>query len=309
MTYEAVTPLAGLTGAQTRAVLAAAASAPSLYDTRPWRLVTSTAGIGLSLDRDRLLPVIDPDAQQALLACGAALLNLRLVIRTYDRHTDVRLLPDPRQPDLLALVRTQGHHPAIPGERRLAAALAASTETSTPLSSTTEPIALRGTLHRAATAEQAWLVSVNGHQRVGLAGLLAQAHARQIANPAFRTEWFHYAPHDDTTRGADDSIGGPAPPTLDTTGTGLSLVAVIGSVHDTTRARLQAGQAAQRMTLTAIAEGLTTTSLAPVIQVPPTRAHLRSLLGGGLWPQAALHLDVAPDVHAYLPRRATPAGG
>src|SRR5699024_9806434 len=133
------------------------------------------------------------------------------------------------------------------------AALVEPSETSALVRSATEPIALRGTLHRAATTEQAWLVSVNEHQRVGLAGLLAQAHARQIADPDFRAEWYHYAPHDGTTAAADDTIGGPTPPTLATTDTGASLVAVIGSVHDTTRARLQAGQAAQRMTLTAAA--------------------------------------------------------
>jgi nitroreductase len=144
-----VTPLAGLTDEQTRAVLAAAAAAPSLYGTQPWRLEAGRDGIGLHLDLDRLAPVADPDRQQALLACGAVLLNLRLAIRVLDRHTDVRLQPAPAEPNLLAVLRPLGHHPALPAEHRLAAVLPTPTEAGTGFRPTGALTALRNGLHAA----------------------------------------------------------------------------------------------------------------------------------------------------------------
>lgn len=285
----AVTPLTGLTGEQTLAVLAAAASAPSPHGIRPWRLVADAAEIGLHLDRDSSNPPADPDRQQALLACGAALLNLRLAIRVRDRHTDVRLLPDPQQPDLLAVVRSQGHRPALPVERRLAAALSAGTEPPTSPRAG-NPAALRGTLHRAAATEQTWLVGVAGQQRVGLAGLLAQVYERGPVDRSHRTG------NAGATSGPGDTVGARTMPAPDPADGAPSLVAVIGSVHDTTRARLQAGQACQRVALTAAASGYGHSSLPALIAVSSMRAHLRSLIGGGIWPQAALHIESAPGV-------------
>ena len=60
-----------------------------------------------------------------LLACGAALLNLRLAIRALGVHPAVQLLPDPNRPNLLAVVRLQGTSPAALVDRRLAEAIPA----------------------------------------------------------------------------------------------------------------------------------------------------------------------------------------
>lgn len=305
---DPVIPLAGFTGEQTESLRGAAAAAPSVYDTRPWRLVTSATGIGLYLDRDRLLPAVDPDSQQALLACGAALANLRLAIRVLDRRTDVRLLPDPSQPDLLATVRAQGHHPALPTEHELAATLATNAGDSQVSQPASSPRALRRRLHQAVAAEQAWLLSVTEEQRVELAELLSQAHAHQVADPRFLAEWAHHTGNNGNNDGLIETSTEPALPVLGTSDTGNSLIVVVGSVDDTTRIRLQAGQAAQQVRLIAGAAGVGTALLAPIIQVSATRAELRGLLGGVLWPQAALHLHLALETTAP-PAAGTPAGG
>lgn len=69
-----------------------------------------------------------------------------------------------------------------------------------------------------------------------------------------------------------------------------SLVVVIGSFQDNPPARLQAGQAAQRVLLTAIAAGFSASLLSQVTQLPATRRQLRELIGGGLWPQTVLRI-------------------
>jgi hypothetical protein len=153
------------------------------------------------------------------------------------------------------------------------------------------------------------LVSTIGHQLTGLRRLLSHAHAQQVADPEFRDEWSRHTGHDGTVEPADGTAVGPPPPSLDTGGPETPLVAVIGSFHDTTRARLQAGQACQRVALIAAAEGMSAASLSPVVQVPATRGDLRALLVGGIWPQAALHLGFAEDSQAHQPDRGTPVGG
>jgi hypothetical protein len=63
-------------------------------------------------------------------------------------------------------------------------------------------------------------------------------------------------------------------------------------VLDGPAARLQAGQAAQRVVLTATAAGVPIRSLPTVLNLPAHRQTMRELIGGGLWPQAALSLSV-----------------
>lgn len=68
------------------------------------------------------------------------------------------------------------------------------------------------------------------------------------------------------------------------------LIAVVGTFHDSPLARLQAGQAMQRVLLTATVAGLSASFLRQVVAVPATRQQLRELVVGGLWPQVVLRL-------------------
>jgi hypothetical protein len=97
------------------------------------------------------------------------------------------------------------------------------------------------------------------------------------------------------------------------------LVVVIGSLHDTALARLQAGQAMQRVLLTAAAAGISAALSSQPMEAPATRRELRQLIGGGLWPQIMLRLGhgvavpssaqalledvVISDEHPFAPSR------
>lgn len=70
-----------------------------------------------------------------------------------------------------------------------------------------------------------------------------------------------------------------------------SQCAVIGTVLDGPAARLQAGQATQRVLLTATMCGLTARPVHGVLQDTESRQAVRSEIGGGLWPQSLLRLD------------------
>lgn len=120
-------PEAGLVEAITWAV-AHAVLAPSELNSQPWRFRAvvdqdTTARIDVLLDRSRVPAGLDPQGRAAVLACGAALLDLRLALRGAALGSTVRLSPDPAMPDLLAEVHVRGCASEQPEERLLREAI------------------------------------------------------------------------------------------------------------------------------------------------------------------------------------------
>ena len=302
-------PVGGLTEEQVRSVLVAAMAAPSLHNSQPWRFSCAPTTIELYADVARAVPVADPDHRELLLSCGAALLNLRLAIRALGVHPAVQLLPDPTNPDLLAVVRPQGHNVATSVDRRLAEAIPHRRTNRKPFTALTVPVALLNGLRQAAKIEQAWLATLAAGQLPILRTLLGQAHNAQQHDPAFVAEWSHWTGRGPgSADGVPASSGGPLPEPQDewmlrdysagharprVAGKDFEpdpLIAVIGTFHDLPLARLQAGQAMQRVLLVATAAGLSASFLSQVVEVPATRKQLRELIVGGLWPQTVLRL-------------------
>ncbi|MDK1473919.1 nitroreductase [Streptomyces sp. 549] len=95
-----------LTEAAVTALAEDAAAAPSMHNTQPWRFRHSSADAVFAVyaDLSRALPQEDADTRGLHLACGAALLNLRVgaAHRGLPAHTS--LLPDPHDETLLATV-------------------------------------------------------------------------------------------------------------------------------------------------------------------------------------------------------------
>lgn len=316
-----ITPVGALTADHVRDALLAATAAPSLHNSQPWRFHCTPSAIELHADRSRALEVADPEHRELMLACGAALLNLRLAIRASGTLPDVRLFPDPAQPDLLATVRPAAQRPATPAERELAAAILRRRTNRKPFHPDPVPAALQAALRHAAEAERGWLAVLDPPQRLVLCGLARQAHQAQLDDPAFVAEWRRW-----TGRSGEDSEGvparssGPLPEPQDeyvlrdfsggsarprVPGKDFEpdpMICVLGSFQDSKHAQLQAGTAMQRVLLTATANGLAASFLSQVAEVPATRRELRHLIGGGLWPQIVLRIGYGSPVPA-TPRR------
>ena len=88
----------------TRYVVAKAVWAPSVHNTQPWRFTSSGQQISLHADADRRLAVADPDGREMMISCGAALFNVRLALRSLGYIPETCVLPDPGQPALVARV-------------------------------------------------------------------------------------------------------------------------------------------------------------------------------------------------------------
>lgn len=272
-----VIPVGHLDEEQVRSVLSAATAAPSPHNSQPWRFHCTTATIELHADTRRAVSAADPEHRELVLSCGAALLNLRLAIRALGVHPAVRLLPDPHRPDLLAILRPQGHIVVRPDDRELAAAILRRRTDHGPFHPTVIPASVVTGLRVAAKTEQAWLPTLTAAHLPILRVLVDQTRGAQSRDQAR------------SSVSGEDIAGDP-------------LVAVVGTFLDLPLARLQAGQAMQRVLLAATAAGLSASFLSGVVEVPATRRQLRDLIVGGLWPQAMLRLGYsAPGPQA--PRR------
>ncbi|MBO2446042.1 hypothetical protein J4573_03000 [Actinomadura barringtoniae] len=87
---------------EVRSAVEAATWAPSVHNTQPWLFSFGGDRISLRADGDRRLGVADPDGREMLISCGAALFTLRVAVRDLGYEPEVRVLPDPDRPHLLA---------------------------------------------------------------------------------------------------------------------------------------------------------------------------------------------------------------
>lgn len=298
--------------------LLAATRAPSVHNTQPWRFVVASPLIEVHLDRERILPVVDPTAREARMSCGAALFNLRLALQAAGRAVVTDLLPDPRQPDLLAVLRMSSARPATPEHRTLAGAVGRRVTNRRPFIDRAVPPPHRHALVRAAETEQARLVLLDTPKSLDtLATLLRRADHLQEEDVAFQRELSAWTESGtDREDGVPRSAGGPRPiggslltlrqyppeSTVERPFEQDPLVAMVTTHGDTPMDHLLAGLAMQRVLLTATVVGLSASFLSQPVEVPLTRAALRALLVEPGHPQTVLRIGYGHPA-ARTPRR------
>ncbi|MBW4718421.1 nitroreductase family protein [Saccharothrix sp. SC076] len=305
----------GLTGDEVAEVLATASLAPSLHNAQPWRFRVAPDRIELHPDPDRHLPATDPDGREARLACGAALFNLRLALQARGIRPLVSLLPGAA----LAEVRRGGRYPADEETRELLAAVPARRSNRRPFRDVPVPVAHRRALVRAVERERSWLhVVADADERYQVRRLVTKAHRVQTEDPAVRAELTAWTTHRAPNGGVPaesagvlpapqdewalrDFHGAPRPPGKDYEPD--PLVVVLCSFYAGPLAEVQAGQALQRLLLTATSLGLSASFMSQPIEVRQVRDELRRLLGGSVVPQALLRVGYGSPVPP-TPRRA-----
>lgn len=314
----------GLASAEVARVLNAAAQAPSVHNTQPWRFRLTPTTIELHADPDRRLTVADPEGVEMRMSCGAALFNMRMALAQLGVLPEVTVTPDPSQPHLLATIRQAGRKPANPEELALAGAIARRETNRRSFSDSAVSTAHQHNLRAAAHREGAGLYLISDpDRRSGLARLSARAHRIQMDDPAFRAELAAWS--GDTGRRTDgvpartggpasaydeswvlrDFTGGSPPEPAGHTGyERRPLIAVLvmyfvgGPSSD-----VRAGEALQRVLLTATVDGLSVSPVSQLVEVPEVRALTRDLIGATQLPHAVLRVGYGWPV-ATSPRRA-----
>lgn len=299
------------------AAVSAAVRAPSVHNTQPWRFRLSEDTINVYADPDRQLPVADPDGRALRLSCGAAILNARVALSHLGWASQTTLRPDA---DLLHLaeIRVTGPHPATPGDEELHSAIERRHSNRSPFMDTAIPLDVRARLVDAARVEGCWLDLIVGPVAQHMvAELVKAADQLLLATPGYGAElaaWIRERPspdgvpreaggstpepHDLLTR--RDFGGRPRPPGRDYETD--PFVAVLGAYGDSPHDDLQAGQALQRVLLTATAHGLATSLMSQPVDVPAIREQLRLGLHRGAPPQILLRAGYAVAT-STTPRR------
>jgi len=103
-------------------LIAAAARAPSVHNSQPWRFQIGPEAIELLCD-PRRRTWSDASGREMLISCGAALYGLRLAVRSLGFEPAVDLLPDRSRLRLLARVRPGRALPMTALEARMVAAV------------------------------------------------------------------------------------------------------------------------------------------------------------------------------------------
>lgn len=313
----------GLSPDQVANLLNTAGRAPSLHNSQPWQFTLTPHTIELHANTQRNPTVADPDGREMRIGCGAALFNLQLALHSHDIRPIITILPDRTRPDLIAVIRHGGTKKQTPEQRDLLRAIPLRRTNRHPFTNTPVDTPALHALRRAALDEGAWLHIVhNPEQRATLRAIATRAHHEQNTDPAFRAEftnWVAVAPeHPD---GVPTHAGGTLPEPQDnwvlrdfTSGTGPNrirgkdfepqpVIAVLSSHLSGPSAEVQVGQALQRVLLTATTNGLATSLLSHIVEVPHTREELRRLIGGARPPQAVLRIGHGWPV-PEVPRRA-----
>ncbi|MBO3752736.1 hypothetical protein J5X84_42370 [Streptosporangiaceae bacterium NEAU-GS5] len=258
-----------------RRLLNAAGQAPSVLNTQPWRFaVVRREYVELLADYDRRLRVSDPRARSLHVSCGAALFGLRLAVRTAGQRPLVWLLPSPEEePRLLAAVRMTQCGPPSRHSRELYDLIPLRRTNREPYSDRHLPPAVQIDLRIAASREGANLVFLGRHAVADILDYAAIAEDELSQSPVYQAElaaWTIPGPrYDGTPDYAQGSrpTGDPAP--VRDFGRRLTRaaferrpqLAVLTTLDDQPLDWIRAGQALQRVLLTAAGHGVSASFL------------------------------------------------
>ncbi|MFD0279433.1 Acg family FMN-binding oxidoreductase [Kitasatospora sp. NPDC127111] len=184
-------PTLALDAATLEKLVSAAVAAPSIHNSQPWRfrLQPDTSTLEVRADRTRAVPAADPQGRALHVSVGAAVLNLRVAARHLGWAPEVRLLPDPAEPDLFATVRLDAPAPArAPGTDRLYEAIWHRHSIRTPFTGESVPRAVLDELAAAARGEDAELHLPGPEETSRLLHLTAEAERRNTTDQAQRDE-------------------------------------------------------------------------------------------------------------------------
>ncbi|MFC7530123.1 Acg family FMN-binding oxidoreductase [Actinoplanes sp. GCM10030250] len=292
--------------------------APSLHNSQPWQFRLRDGAIEILADPTRHLSVADRSGWAARLACGAATYNARLALAVHGRPAEVHLRPNAGEPDLVARLTPERERPPTSAEQNLHAAIPRRHSNRAPFSPDPVPADTRIRLIEAARAESAWLDLL-----VGMTALTGFAEIADSADRVLRRDnryqaelisWTHagYAPD-----GVPVSAGAPLAEPQDllpqrtfgdrrrTPGRDYEpepLIAILGVPGDRPVDQITAGQALQKVLLTATDAGLAASMISQPIEVPAARDQLRRSLGRSGYPQLALRIGYGTPGRT-LPRR------
>lgn len=274
------------------ALIEAANSAPSMRDTRPWRLSVGPDRVDVFAEMDRWLPVTDDDQRALHLSLGCVLENLVIAAEQQRRPCEVTLLPEPERPDWIATLRIGpvGDAPPTRDPVLFGAIPIRHTNRQTYSARPVAPDVL-DRLRACVSEDDITLHAIADRGIIDhVAGLVERGDREELADPSYRRELAAWI-----ARGAFDTprllrpIARLAAIHLDT-GEGTArrdrerldsagAILVVVSLTDDTRSRVRAGQVLQRVWLLATHLGLAAQPMSQPLEIPRLRRQLGTAIG------------------------------
>ncbi|QTE01959.1 Acg family FMN-binding oxidoreductase [Streptomyces cyanogenus] len=307
--------------------ISAAVAAPSIYNTQPWRFRLDPDNVALEVCAapERALPHADPVGRALHLSVGAAVFNLRVAATHFGWAPVVRLLPDPEDPSVLAILRLSGmgqRHAA--GHRPdLYPMIWRRHSSRVPFSGRPLPPNVRAELAEAAHTEGASLSFPGAAETARVLRVATEAEHRNRADADRAVEsrrWVHRDPDDPTGVGIPQAVLGPQDarerlPMRDFTAQrrperlpaqpfeSLPAIALLTTGHDRRSDWLRAGQALEHVLLAATAHGMRASLLHQPMEWPDLRRDLSHVPDRTGHAQMLVRLGYGPEGPA-TPRRA-----
>jgi nitroreductase len=293
--------------AELHAAAAAGIRAPSLHNSQPWRFRLRDGAIEVLADPRDHLAMADRIGWAVRIACGAAVFNARLALLADGIPADVRIRPESADPMVMASLRPGPPRPATYPENDLFAAVGRRRSSREPFWPDPVPAEIRIRLVDAARAEGAWLELLVGMTALsGFAQIAQSADTVLRRDPAYQTRLSQWIRAEASGDGVPVLAGARLPEPQDllpqraysdrprAPGRDFEpepLIAILGSAGDTATDQVNAGQALQRVLLTATDAGLATSMISQPIEVSGAREQLSRSLGGRTGtPQMALRI-------------------
>jgi nitroreductase len=295
-----------------RFLLQWAVLAPSRHNTQPWLFEIAGDELRVYADRSRTLPVADPDGRQLLMACGAALENVRLAAAHFGHATSIELLPGFRRDGLLGRLRLEERSASTPELEELFRAIPARRTNRLPLDGREPAEGLVAALVREARSEGVSLRPVEPHQRRVVADLVAEGDDAAWSSKRFRAELAAWVRPNQSLR--RDGLPGYALGMSDAAAfvhpllvrfqnparaeaerdrrraLGTRALLVLSTKRDGNSEWVKAGLALQRVLLHATAAGLYASYFAQPVESPELRRKLAQALGDPGAPQCLFRI-------------------
>lgn len=309
------------TGRTMTAALAEAATtaglAPSVHNTQPWRWRVLPDRLELHVETDRRLPATDPDNRLLILSCGTALHHARTALTAEGWTAHVVRMPDPADPDLLAVVAGAEPAPASAEAMRLVQCMRVRHTDRRPVSDQAVPDGTLLEIAAATEAEGIRLHLLDSHQVLDLAAAASRAESAEADDPQVLAELAYWTgrtgpagagittevlpdrPAETTVPGRDFGRAGTLP-----IGSGhdhAARYAVLYGDDDEPASWLHAGEGLSAGWLAATRLGVSLVPLSGVVEVASTRAALRQALDHLGYPYLVLRLGIADPDHAGPP--------
>ncbi|GGN84399.1 NAD(P)H nitroreductase [Actinoplanes lobatus] len=263
-----------------------AVTAPSLHNSQPWLFRIDGPAVEVYADHGRLLRVVDPEGREQMISVGAAVFTLRVAVRRSGYQTRVQLLPSSDDPALVARVSAARPARLDKVTEALAAAIPHRHTNRGPFAQVPVPRQALSRLRDAAAQEGAILRVAEGESRDAVLEMARTADRWLRERPEYAREmrrWTGETYHDGVptwAAGPWDALG--VIPVRDFSRLPRLLrpsepyephptILVLVTEGDTRLDWLRAGQALQRVLLTATWLGLAATPISQPVEVPTVR--------------------------------------